>query len=473
MTSIKKNFTYNIILNISSYVASLIVFPYISRVLNAELLGTVNFVNQAVQYFVLFSLMGVMTVGTRAIAECKDNRQQRSEVFSAVFSLSLLATLIVMVVYFICIYIIPAFHEYDRLFLIGAANILFTTIQIEWLYRGIENFKYITIRNIIIRILYIILVFAFVRDESDYILYFALTVGIIVVNALININYSRNFVSFIFSKQLYKEIWGKVYKSFGVFGLNSIMNSFYSTFNVIYLGIVCTKDQVGYYYVSNKVMTICLGVITAFTLTMLPRMSNLLGSNDRNEYDRLLNKSVAVVMNLCVPLSVGLFLYAPNIISLLSGEGYEQAITPLRIIAPVIFINALNQIIVYQVLMPQHKDGPILISTIIAAIVGVLSNFIIVKQMGVNGSAVALCLSTAANFLYCLCYVIRNKQLSFPSRELLSCIIIVSPFFAIWFIVNKLISNSTLVLFIGVFATVLYWSLAKYKFLISLVHLKR
>lgn len=454
-------------------IASLITFPYVSRTLNAELIGTVGFVNQAIQYFILFSMLGVNSVGIRAIAECNDDREKRSEAFSSVLSLSLFTTVFVLLVYFLCAIFIPAFSRYRSLFFIGSGTILFTTLQIEWLYRGIENFKYISIRTIIIRALYIVSLFIFVRDKDDYVIYFTLSVFVVVVNAIINLRYSKNFVSFVFSKKTYIEQWKKIYKSYLIIGANNIMNSFYSTFNVIYLGIVCTKDQVGYYNISNQIMSICLGVINAFTMTTLPRMSNLLGTNNKKDYDTLLNNSFNAILNLCIPLSFGLFLYAPNIVNLLSGAGYEQSITPLRIIAPVVTVNAIAQIVVYQILMPQHRDRPILYSTIIASLVGIVTNIIFVKELGVIGSAIVLFLSTLSNLLYNLAYSSKNKLLTFPVAQLFRCLIVTLPFILIYLVVDKLIENELLVLIIGVSVTGLYWLIINRKFVESIIHLRR
>jgi O-antigen/teichoic acid export membrane protein len=471
--STKKNFTYSIILNLSTYVASLITFPYVSRVFNAELLGTVTFINQVIQYFMLFSMAGVMTIGTREIANCGGNRDKRSETYSSMLGLSVLITIVVILIYIFAVFFVPYFSKYKALFMIGSANIIFTTLQIEWLYRGIENFKYITIRNIAIRILYVIAIFLLIKDKDDFICYYILTIAVVVINAVINLTYSRTFVSFIFSWKLYKEKWRKLFKSFAIIGANGIMNSFYSTFNVVYLGIVCSKKDVGYYYVSNNIMSLCLGVISAFTLVMLPRMSSLTGEKNKNEFDRLLDKSFIAVFSTCIPLSIIILCYASNIVQLLSGNGYEPAILPLRIIAPIIFINSIAQILVYQVEMPLRKDKAILVSSIIGAAVGVALNLLIVQRLNVFGSAIVLCLSVLSSFLYNMYYTISHKLLSFPFKELFKTTIYSLPYIVIWFIVYILIASSTWSLIIGGCFSLLYWSILNRNFIISTILVKQ
>lgn len=457
MADIRKNFVYNIIWNISTYVVSLITFPYISRVLGAEALGITEYVHQFIQYFILFSLLGVVGIGTREIASCKDNKAKRSETFSSILGLSAFLTFIVLVVYFVCVFTIPTFIEYQRLFMIGAAQILFTTFQIEWLYRGIENFKYTTIRNIAIRILYVIALFLFIKTSDDYELYFTLTVLVVVLNAIVNLVYARHFVNFTFDLDLFRNTWKSLSKQFAVLGANTITISFYSTFNVVYLGLVCTKADVGYYSVSNKIMTICMGVVSAFTLVMLPRMSSVAGNKDKKAFDSLIDKSFSVVLDTCIPICIMMLCYAPYIVRLLSGGEFDPAITPLRIVAPVIVVNALAQVVVYQVEMPLHKDKNILYSSIIAAVVGVVLNLSIVKGNGAIGSAMVLCFSVLASFLYNFGYCLKNNLMKFPVKKLLKVLIMSVPYVLLWVLLEVFVANEWWLLGVGSTVSLAYW----------------
>lgn len=469
----KKNFIYSLILTIISYVSSLIVFPYVSRVLGASGLGHIEYVNQMSAYFQLFAFLGVMSIGTREIAACADDCKKRSYVFSSIFSLSLFCTIITLLVYFICVFSIPSFRDEKNLFLIASANILFTTLQVEWLYRGLENFKYITIRSVVIRVVYIIMVFLFVKDSDDYIMFFLLTVLIVVVNAIINISYSRKFVKYIFSFEVIKNGLKKFVKPFVTLGANSIMNSFYSTFTVVYLGIVCSKEAVGYYYVSNKIMSICIGVITAFTMVMLPKMSKLIGTNDKSEYNRLLDKSFKIAIDFSIPFCVCLFLFASEIVFVLSGNGFSESVLPLKIIAPVIIINALNQIMVFQVQMPNKKDNAVFVASMIGAIIGVVFNLVLVKQWGVVGSATVLLFSTLSGLIYNIWYCLHNELMMFPWKYLFTIVLLSIPYIVIYYLTSMLTDNIIVKLMVGVVICVLYWLLFNYRKYMPMVFIKK
>ena len=74
--------------------------------------------------------------------------------------------------------------DYKELMLIGVLKLISNYLLIEWLYKGLENFKLITQRTIIIKIVYVISIFVFVQNESDFIVYYLLTVLMITFNAI-------------------------------------------------------------------------------------------------------------------------------------------------------------------------------------------------------------------------------------------------------------------------------------------------
>ena len=198
MPSIKKNFLYSTVLTISGYLFPLITYPYVTRVLGVEKLGVCNFVDSIIQYGILFSMLGIGTVAIREIAQSKNNKGKLSKTFSSLLFLNLLTSVIAVAAILVLAFTIPKFYEYQKLFVIGASRILFNSLLVEWLYKGLEEFKYITVRSLLIRVLYVIAIFIFVRSSNDYIIYFAINVGIVILNAIVNIVYSRNYLTISF-----------------------------------------------------------------------------------------------------------------------------------------------------------------------------------------------------------------------------------------------------------------------------------
>ena len=403
--SIKKNFAYKSVLTLSTYLINFITFPYVARVLGVERIGLVNFVDNTVNYFLLFATMGVGLLGVREIAAVKEDKKRRDQVYSSVLALNLLFTLVSLGIYLLCVVTIPKLCQYDELFYIGTAKILFTVFLVEWFFTGVENFRYITLRSILIKVLYIISVFLFVRDTSDYRLYFILTVGVVVLNALINQLYIREFVRVRWNNiQLFKYLKQNV-----TLGIYTLMTSMYLTFNVMYLGLVSNNTEVGYYTTAFKLYSVILGFFTAFTNVMLPRMSSLLANGEKDRFQELVNRSFSVMATCCIPLILCSMIMAPQIVYILSGPGYEGAILPMRIIMPAAFAVGVAQVLAIQVLMPMKKDKVLLVASIIGAVVSLLINLLVVPYIESVGSAVVLLCSEAVVTGAYLWYVLSHK----------------------------------------------------------------
>lgn len=412
--SIKRNFAYKSVLTLSNYLMNFITFPYVSRVLGVERIGLVGFVDNTVNYFLLFATMGVGLLGVREIASVKENRLQRSQVFSNILGLNLVFTLATLFVYLLCVTLIPKLNQYEELFYIGTAKILFTAFLIEWFFTGVENFRYITMRSMFIKLLYVIAVFIFIKDVDDYRLYFILTVGVVVINALINMIYVKRFIQFDFRGiRLRQYIKPNI-----TLGIYALMTSMYLTFNVMFLGLVSNNTQVGYYTTAHKLYMVVLGFFTAFTNVMLPRMSSLLANGEKERFQELINKSFTAMATFSIPMIICSIILAPQIIYILSGPGYEGAILPMRIIMPAALFVGIAQVLAVQILMPMKRDKILLTASIIGASISLLINITIVSHLQSIGSAIVLLCSEMAVTCTYMVYVWREKLAKIPVREI-------------------------------------------------------
>lgn len=414
MSKITTNFIYNVALTISTFLINLIIFPYVSRILGVDNIGRVGFVNNVISYFSLFALLGIRTVGIREIAAAGNDRKKRSEVYSSLMSLLGVTTFVVTIIYIICVFFIPRFAQEKELLLIGTSSLFFTSFLIEWFYQGIEDFRYITIRTVLIKILYAVAVFAFVKAADDIYFYYILTVLVVVVNSLINLVYSKKFCDLRFYFRGIKSFLKPIIS----LGAYNIMVSMYTTFNVIYLGFVASDAEVGYYYTSTKVYSIIIGVFFAFTGVMLPRMSSLISENRLDEYKEKISKSFDMTFAAAIPIILYCVMMAPEIIRLFAGSGFDGAILPMRIVMPIILLSGMAQIWIQQILVPYRKDKIVFYCAVCGAVVGVIANILLVKNNGAIGSALVLLMSEFAGSFFGFVFVMKNKLLEFPSGRL-------------------------------------------------------
>lgn len=442
MNSIKKNVVYSSILTVSGYLFPLMTFPYVTRILGVNNIGICNFVDSIIQYFIYFSMMGITTIGIREIARTKNDKAKLSNTFNSLLALNLCATVLAIIVLFLCMMFIPQLQEHQSMYLIGAAKILANTLLVEWLFKGLEDFKYITARSIIIRALYVIAVFVFVKSAADYIVYFFLTSFMVVVNAIFNIIYSKKFVSYTYIGINVRPF----IKPFFILGSYMLLTSMYTTFNVAYLGFVTNTEEVGYYSTATKLFMLIMSFYTAFTGVMMPRMSALLGEDRVKEFERLTRKSVELLFAFIIPIILVAEFCAPEIIFVVAGKGYEGAILPMRIVMPLMLIVGYEQILVLQILSPLKKDSAILRNSIMGAIVALLSNVLLVPLLSSSGTALVWIISEISVMISAQYYVKKYTGYSLPFFALFKRLVLLVPLLLLSLIVKKYSSNIFLTL---------------------------
>lgn len=458
MVTLKKNIFYSTILTTANYIFPLLTYPYVSRVLGVDKIGICNFVDSIINYFVLFSMLGVGIVGIREIAKNKNDKECLNKTFNSLFFLNTLSTTIMLVLLIIAINIVPKLNEHKELMYIGAFKLVFNYLLIEWLYKGLEDIKFITNRTVIIRCLYVISVFIFIHDVNDYKLYYLLMALMVVLNSIVNILYSRKFVKYSLSN-----IYIKPYiRPFIILGLYMLLTSMYTSFNVAYLGFVAGETEVGYYTTATKLYGIILSVFTAFTGVMLPRMSALIAEHNIDEFKNLLKKSVNLLFGFSIPLISFTMIFAKPIILLLSGKGYDGAITLMQIVMPLILIIGYEQILVIQTLMPLKYDKAILINSIVGACIGILLNILLVSKYKSVGSAFVWFISELSVLFTAQYFVWKKIKIKFPFKYFFKNIIDNIPLLALMLLIYLMDQNSIINMFIGCAIMLIYSIVVQY-----------
>lgn len=434
MASIKRNFFYNSLLTIANYLFPLLVFPYVSRVLGVNNIGACNYIDSIINIFILVSMLGIPTVGIREIVAAKGDKLKLSRVFSSILYLNGILTLIATTVLLLCIYLVSDFREHESMIFIGIAKLVGNYLLIEWFFKGIEDFKYITIRSIIVRGLYVGAVFLLVQEADDYILYFALTCGITLVNALINCIYARRYVRLT----IHPLPLTTFIKPISILGIYVICTSLYYSFNTWWLGYSCGETEVGYYATTTKLFTLILALFSAFTAVMLPRMSSYAAAGDKEKFLEMMNKSLRALYAFVIPLTCFGTIYAKEIILFIAGPGFEGAVLPLQLCMGLLLIIGYEQIIIIQGLMPLKKDRAVLINSIYGGATALVVCFSIVGSLGAVGAAIVWICSEIVVTISASYFTRRYIGISFPWKNLLKNLGYYIPLAAIFMLLHNI-----------------------------------
>lgn len=382
--SLQKNFIYSSILTVSKYLFPLIVYPYVSRTLGLSNIGIVNFVDNLVNYFVFISMMGITTVGVREIAAVSGNKQELSKTFVSLLSLTAITTLIAIAALWIAMYTVPALMPYQDLLYVGLIKLVFNLFLLEWFFMGVEDFRYITNRSILVKCLYVLCVFLFVKDSSDYKIYYGISVAMVTINALINLVYIRKFVHYSFRAIDMRPF----YRAFLIMGVYVLLTNVYTSLNPVWLGFVTNTDEVGYFTTATKLHNIIMAFLLSFTNILFPRVSNLLAEGKNDEFWQKINTAFDAIFLFAFPTICFMLVAGPDLLHFVVGDGFEGSYLPLRIITPLVLVIGIEQILVIQILMATHCDNIVLRNSFIGAIVALVFNMLLTSYMGANGSAV-------------------------------------------------------------------------------------
>jgi len=444
--SIKFNFIMNFILTVSNFLFPLITFPYVSRVLLPEGTGKVAFALSIVSYFTIFASFGVATYGIRAIAQVRDDKERLSKTMHELLFINIISMTIVYVALAIAILVVPKFAMEKELFWVTSLFILFTIMGIEWLYKGLEKYQYITIRTIIFKIASLFLVFLFVKEKSDYIIFAFISIFAIVGSGVLNLINSRKLINYtLYSEYEFK----KHLKPMFVLFLTSMAIAIYTSLDEGLLGLLSSPEQVGYYNAAVRVKGILFTLITSLGVVLLPRLSYYVENHMETEFHEALAKSTNFIIVIAASVVIFFTLFAKETILILAGENYVASIIPLQIVVWALILSAITNILGIQILLPLKKDKQLLFSVLCAATVDVIANFLLVPKLAAVGTALSVITAELSVLIVQIIILRQYIKILFSGLQLHKIIIALLIAIACALFVREIVVNtSTLIIFL-------------------------
>lgn len=388
--SVKVNAFYSFMRAFLKLVFPLVTFPYTSRILGPEGIGQVNYTNSIVSYFNLFALLGIGTYAEREVARLKNDKPALSKFVKEILIINLISMTIAYTLFFITIFIEPTLGSYRNLLLICSVKILFNVVGINWFFYGIEEFKYTTIRSFFVQCAAIVFLFFAVHTKEDVWLYAIYGVILSTGYDICNIIYSRHFIDYRVKVKL--EFKKHIKFIFTFFGM-ALVTSVYEMLDTTMIGRLTNDTQTGYYTAGIKMNNIVLGLLTAVTNVVLPRLSYYKGTGEIEKIGKLKNKSIRIILLFSIPMTFGLIALSKPLILLFCGTLYEPATIIMQTISPVIFIMAMSNLAGSQFLPAMNKEKISLVSYIAGAVVNIISNLILIPRHGALGAAIGTVLA--------------------------------------------------------------------------------
>lgn len=388
MKSIAKNSVYNIIYMTGNILFQLVTSMHVSRILMAEGIGRVAYAQNIASYFVILASLGTPVYGIRQIANNWDDAQKKNRTFTQLFIINAAATLVSTAAYFVFVSIVLGGRGETALFICAGLQLLFNFFNIDWLYRGEEDYKYITLRSLAIKAVSITAVFLFVKKKEDYIVYALISSLALCGNYVFNMVHAFRYVRFDFSEFE----WRAHMKPLLILFFGIFLSTGYSMVDVTMLGSMGTEQAIGYYNNAHKAANIIVTMCTAISAVFLPRLSYYYQQN-RKEMEALIDKGCQVLAFVTFPIAMGIYILAPDILELLYGPEFLPAAATLRILAVLIVILSFGNLLCYQLIMATGNEKKRLPAAVMATIANIILNAIMIPRWQENGAAVASIIS--------------------------------------------------------------------------------
>lgn len=384
-TSVKTNMIMNMLLTMSNFIFPLITFPYVSRILLPIGTGKVTFATSVVSYFAMFVQLGIPVYGIRACAKVRDSKEELSRIVHELLFINLIMAIIVYIVFGFSIAFIPKFRSELKLFLVIGSTILLNSLGVEWLYKGLEKYTYITVRSLIFKIIAFAAMFLLIHEQKDYVLYGGITIFAASASNILNF---INLRKIIYVKPVGNYNYKRHIKMVLVFFAMSIATTIYTNLDNVMLGFIKGDIDVGYYGAAVKIKNILLSIVTAASTVLLPRASYYVDKGEMNEFYRILRKTMHFVVMMAMAFTVYFIFFAKEGILFLSGKEYEGAIIPMQVIMPTLLLIGITNVTGIQTLIPLGREKQVLYSEIAGAIVDLILNAILIPQYGATGAAI-------------------------------------------------------------------------------------
>ena len=411
-TSLKSNFLFNLIYQILAVITPIFTTPYISRVLSADGIGKYSYALSIVTYFGIFGCLGTATYGQLEIARNRDNKKLLHKTVSEIFFGRLVTLMISLLIYFAVI--LKASGQYKLLYSVLSLYILGQMNDVSFILQGLEWFKMLAMRNIIIKVLNIVLIFALVREHNDLYIYAIIIHGITLIG---NFSLWPQVIKYIKPKSFKNMNFIQHWKKSMIYFIPTVATMVYTVLDKSMIGwITGSEFQNGYYEQAYKIEQILLVFVTTVGTVTFPRMAYFFENDNKEERKRIMGITMKFIMLIACPICFGTMAISENLIPVFLGKGYEECILLLRIFSFLIIIIGLDNTIGKQCLISAGKQKEYNIGVIGGAIVNFVTNILLISKLGACGAAIASVFAESVILVVFILY--SNVELKIPQLSM-------------------------------------------------------
>lgn len=374
-------------LNLLSFIFPLLLIPYLTRTIGVEYYGEYIFSFSIFQYCLLLINFGFDYSATKLISVNRDDKSTVSDILTNVTVIRLIFAFLTSIILWLSLYFFPNLSSNKLLYLLGFGILWGQAMTPLWLFQGLEKMGYITIINLLTKIISTGLIFVFVLKPIDfYLINLFQSIGFLVSGfaSLFLVNY---YLKVRFTKPSLNSMKIYLFESWHIF-LSTVSMSFYREANIIILGLTTNYVIVGQYAAMEKVIKAMQSLMEPLSKALFPFFGRKLNSSAG--IDPSFGKFARIYGLLLLLLTITLYIIGPYFLIWYLGKSFIVAIPIFQILLPVIFIGGLNYYLGIIGLINLGFNKYFLKAVFISGVTSVSLCYIISSFLGSIGAAIAM-----------------------------------------------------------------------------------
>ncbi|MDD5083857.1 MAG: flippase [Candidatus Moranbacteria bacterium] len=376
------NVVFNAVAKVISTALALVAIGFITRYLGKDGFG--NYATM-LAFFAFFNAIGDLGLQSVTAREISREGAKESHIMSNVLTLRLAISLLILVLTPALAFFLP--YSVDLKFAIIVAALAFVFSSVSMTLNGIFQ-KHLAMDKVATielggKLVQLSIIIIAVQKDLGFMTIALALLSYMMFNALAVFFISRNYFSFSF--QCDWAYWKGFLKQSIPLGIASVIGFAYFKADTIMLSFLKSSADVGIYNVAYKVIENLIFFPAMVAGLVLPLLSRFIFT-ERAKFDLIANKTFKVFLVLVVPLVIGVFSLAPQIVGIIGGAGFPESAAILRTLifslAFIFFGQFFNTIVVVS-----NLQGKLMNAFILAAIINISLNLLLIPRYSYTGAA--------------------------------------------------------------------------------------
>lgn len=393
----------------------------------------------------ILSTFGLYQYGIRELSKCRNDKVKLRQLFSSLVVISVIASAITLVFYFIFINYRYSWSNEYKVLMLYAFNIISNSIYAEYVVEVLEEYKFITVKTIIVKLVYLVLLLLIVKSEGDTNKYVLLLLLSTLLNNLFSFVYISIKIGYDFSNITIR----KHIKYLIIVVIMSNVNTLFTQLDRLMIGEFVDKASVTYYSTSQSISGTMNALMLSFTAVVLPRLSNILETKGKVEYERLLKNVSKEFYYFLFPVAFGMFVLSKEIVLIYGGSELVPAINTMRVFSIYFITLGIEYILTNHILYLNKKEDKLIWLILASGLLNLILNILLVK-FNILSATTAIITTLIANGSLVILeyfYVKRSLEIDYKifTKETIKTIVVCFSFFLVKFAVTRFTDNIILV----------------------------